>query len=661
MRTAVVSHAVYDRLLRTGSDLLGMRVQVGLVTATIVGVAPPRFIGTDITKRPALFLPLESVAEVIPNGASRLASPGAKSTSIAWLEVWTGTDASKPKVEAHLNSDPRYSKIARRIALEPFDSATVPGAIAERLTTLSKLLGVVFFLLLVAGVVTTVTHVTNTTVERHQALAVMTALGARPWQVRSEALALGTTICLGATLMASVIAKASLHQLDRIAASGAGILPAGADFYSASVLGPVLSLGALITVVTGIAAIRTARVDEAGVSTILRQDRSKSPHRLKGQGVVVASGIALMIVLSSATLGLVDLTWKSTRIDVGFEPDGLVSTLLDFSATAMTPRDIGTATSSVLDVLHRGSRTAFVTAGAGGVNQQTPLTLDSIRFNPTGNVSFLAVNPTYFEGMKIRPLRGRLPYPLADNVNWENQVVVSESFARMLPGSDPIGKRLSTLSGFGGVVIGVIKDVTLDLTRPTSPMMFVALSNPLATLSVRRRLYYRVDDIARGIEATVSAVASVNRRILPVSSETVHSQLRRQIALPMFSVQLLLALSAGTVFLTVVAIYVLTSAVIHSRRFEFAMRIVLGAAPRALVAVTLRSTFTPVAVGIALGTAMSLVGLRWLEILGATAALQTTRALAAAIILCMVCSAIATVGPLIRLRYLQPSETLRQW
>jgi putative ABC transport system permease protein len=202
--------------------------------------------------------------------------------------------------------------------------------------------------------------------------------------------------------------------------------------------------------------------------------------------------------------------------------------------------------------------------------------------------------------------------------------LVNETLARRFwPGASPIGRRMrpAGLTSPWFTVVGVVADVRqAGLQAPPGGEFYVAyrqahllfdswvprsMNVVAATDGDPAALARSIREILRGLEpaAALSGVASMDE----IVADT--------IAQPRLLGTVLSAFAAIAVLLAAVGVYSLSAAAAAARTAEFGVRVALGATPRAVVSLVLRSGLHPVAAGMLAGALGSLSAARYLSTL----------------------------------------------
>ncbi|MGA7461158.1 MAG: ABC transporter permease [Candidatus Korobacteraceae bacterium] len=219
-----------------------------------------------------------------------------------------------------------------------------------------------------------------------------------------------------------------------------------------------------------------------------------------------------------------------------------------------------------------------------------------------------AVDPSYFDVMKIPLLRGRLLNE-RDRAGAPVAVLLSDSYAkRMFAGRDPIGQRVRIGPDYGhpdkpwATVVGVVGDVK---------QLSLGLSDAEAFYTTPTQWYW-VDDVqslvvrTRGDAAVMApairrAIWSVDKdqpvvRVATMENLVAASEAQRHFALVLFEAFALVGL-----ILAATGIYGVLSGNVAERTREIGVRAALGASPANILRLILRQGMTLTGLGVAIG------------------------------------------------------------
>jgi predicted permease len=611
----VLSHRVWRDAFRSDPEILGSVVILNGDQRLVTGVAAPGFefpAGTGAWTRIRID-PGDQASDVVTNmdGYARL-RPGATGAQLqAELAVLAG------------NLGPWPDGHALRFVSIPLLQDVV-GAFGATILLLSAAAAV---LLLVACLNVANLLLTRGTV-RAREIAVRGALGAGRWRVVRQLLAetavlcvvggtLGLALAAAAVRLAGTIGFAGLPRLDGLAIDGRVLL-----FTAGCTLATVL--------VVGVApALRRTGGNLAGLMSEGGRSATGGPRRSRLFGALVVAEVALAVTLVIGAGLLVRSYVRVASIDLGFNPDRLVTVSLNVTGR------IGDAGADYLPVARfyqelmgriramPGVAAVAATSHAPlepGLVSGAPFLLPGETFDPQAvrQTQTLQVSPDYLEVMGIRPVAGRLLRP-ADRRDALGVVLVNEAFVRAVyTGRDGVGERLvfpgAALWSRGGMafhlgvmataafeIVGVIPDIrqsrVLDEPQPT-------VYFPHEQWTVRRMaLVVRAegDDpraLIPGIRAELAAMDPTIPPGFEVYGEIVSAATARQ----RLGTALLAAFGLASLVLAAVGIYGLLSYSVSQRTAEIAVRLALGArsgeVPGMIVAWALRLALAGIVLGL---------------------------------------------------------------
>ncbi|MGE5433905.1 MAG: ABC transporter permease, partial [Candidatus Doudnabacteria bacterium] len=219
-------------------------------------------------------------------------------------------------------------------------------------------------------------------------------------------------------------------------------------------------------------------------------------------------------------------------------------------------------------------------------------------------VQWFDVGPHYFETLGVRLLRGR-GFSKSDAAGAPHVGIINQSLARrFFPGENPIGRQV-TVNDHPSEIVGVVADVRpLQPDRPTPPQIYWPIQQ---YPRLGATLLLRVTPGATNVEKTVrDRIAAVNPRVQLSALTSIDERLEKQLVRPRFNVLLIAGFALIAVLLAVVGVYGVIAHGVASRSRELAVRVALGATPRALVASVVGQGLRLAAIGIAAGCAGAL-------------------------------------------------------
>lgn len=211
------------------------------------------------------------------------------------------------------------------------------------------------------------------------------------------------------------------------------------------------------------------------------------------------------------------------------------------------------------------------------------------------------ITPEYFETLRI-PLRAGRLFAKPGDAGY----IINETLARTyFPNQDPIGKQILKNvvadTPQAVTIIGVVADVRdlgLDvIPRPT--LYELGISN---TMTVLVRTSRNPQDAIPALRETIRGLnPNEPIRVLAPLDTIVEASLARR----RFALDLLAVFAALAAALTVIGIYGVISYSLSHRAGEFAIRIALGAAPRQVIHLIVKSFAIPTIAGLVLGAAVA--------------------------------------------------------
>jgi predicted permease len=457
---------------------------------------------------------------------------------------------------------------------------------------------------------------------RRSEVAVRKALGAAPVRLVRQHLTEGTVLWLLGGAAGLVLVRTLLGLVD-----GGVLLGLGGETGPVPLDWRVVTFAVALSLVVGLvfSLLPAVRAVSVQPSETLKQDSASTTSRhLRVGSALSAFQLATSLTLVVGALLLVASLRQLSRVELGFNPEGLY-------AFSVRPGTIGYSPAQATLYREEFARRLALIPGvervatavrAPFVESTMTTRLREQRSEPVVEPNAIEViSPGVFEALGVPLVRGRVfsAEDLAVNGGMSRPVVVvSELLARQLFGeADPIGRRIEyrTMGRTGKAyeVIGVVGDVRMNsLTDAVEPMVFepAGLSGPVrpdTTFLIRTN--GRVD-----IAAHAQTIGASLNNALPVGAvESMGEAVARTRAEWDVLARLMLALAIIAGALAAVGLYGVVSFGVASRRREFGIRLALGASPARVAALVFRRTGLITAVGLALGCAGAVSLVRFLE------------------------------------------------
>jgi putative ABC transport system permease protein len=387
----------------------------------------------------------------------------------------------------------------------------------------------------------------------------------------------------------------------------------------------VLMFGFAASVIVGLAvglipALRSAHgIRAATVGDEARGVAGAAPSRWRLRRMLIASEVAVAIILTLGAGLMVKSFLRILSVDPGYRTDGILTASVTLPAASYPDGERTAAFFATLTERLR-SQPGIVAAGAvAGL----PLT------NPRGDLNFQiegretgpgqrsrradwqVVTPGYFDAIGMLILQGR-GIETADRVGSPGVVVLNESAARLhWPSGNALGARMR-LGGNAGpgwvTVVGIVNDVRHGTLRDTpQPEMYLAHSQfrfwgtgtvPLRGLTI----VARTESDPALFSATMRREVAALDPALPVDAVRTMGAVRSaSVSAHRFVSTLLSIFAALALVVTLVGVYGVMAYSVAQRRREIGVRVALGATPATVLALVLRQGLVPTAIGIAIG------------------------------------------------------------
>jgi predicted permease len=335
-------------------------------------------------------------------------------------------------------------------------------------------------------------------------------------------------------------------------------------------------------------------------------------ERFSLQRFMVVAQISVSLVLLVGALLFVRSFYNLMTFDPGMREAGVTLAFLAFPQSNVPPegraefkRELLSEVRSVPGILSAGTTTNAPLVGGSWTSH--------IRIGSAeGDSKFTWTSPGYFETMGIPILQGR-GFTERDTASSTHVSVVNPTFVRrFLNGANPIGQTLRTSPepGYPSTVyqiVGIIPDTKYEgLRGETPPMAFAPASQYPAdgawtAMMIRSNLPQPVlaDSLKRRIAEKYPKVVF---RCNAFDAE-IQNGLARERLMAMLSgfFGLLAAL------LAMVGLYGVISYIVARRRNEIGIRLALGAARGQVVRMVMRDAVLLIAVGLSIGTVLSLI------------------------------------------------------
>ncbi|MGE5834132.1 MAG: ADOP family duplicated permease [Acidobacteriota bacterium] len=665
---AVISHRFWRSRLDSAADVAGRLLEINGVIYTIVGVAPPGFLGDAVGMPTDVWIPMSMQSQLMPERPGLLENPSAP-----WIRI---VARLRPGVTL-AQTRQRVSEIAYQTEKETQPDLTredfsPPGVLpASRGDSplkaifrdpLQVMLIIVGLLLLIACA-NIVNLLLARSATRQREIAVRVSLGAGRPRIVRQLLTENFLLASVAGAVAVVIGLWGAQILERMLSSGEVQLQLDIRLNS-RLFWFTMALGTLTALVVGLApAWRSSVVTPSpglkGMTTSARRAAGIS-------SALIVVQVALVLVLLVGAGLFVQTLRNLKEQDLGFERSvWLIRT---------APSEIGRRGPAIADeyraiqdrlktlpgVVAVGISTSGLMARTGGAR----LTIRGYmpQAGETMLVDYNLVGTDYFAAVGMKVLAGRV-FSESDNEFAPGVAIVNETLARRYFGRpDVIGKTFSTGrdgSGTSISIVGVVKDAKYALRDDGVSMFFLPARQDLTRLR-RMDIAVRVGMHSPSLGTQIrDAIHALDAALPILSVEPVEQTIDRTLLQERLTAWLSTCVGLVVVLLASIGLYGVLSHAVTQRTNEIGVRLALGATAANVSTMVIRWILMPVLLGVALGIPAALIGGRGLA--DSLYAIQPSNVptLAGASVLLLVVTTAASFFPARRASRVDPMVALR--
>ena len=629
---AVMGYGAWRNQYGSDPSILGSKLLINELPVTIVGIAPPGFIGARLAQNPPeLWMPLSQQPAFEGNGRKSLLY----SSGDAWLYVigrlspgqnpaavqsrLTGEIQQWLRSQRELGQDDLAKLNHQHIELthagngiSPFRSNSVRG-----LLLLSS--AAVLVLLIACANLANLLLVRAAT-RRHQT-ALCLSLGASRARLMRAIFTESILLSLMGAALGIAVAFGVSKGVLLIVFRGAALVPV-----SATPSLPVLAFTFLLSLLTCVAfslvpAWIGTQADPA--NGLQGANRSRGSHNSRSQMVLVAIQAAVSLVLL-AVAGLVsESLMHLEKADFGFRPQGQIIASINFKASGYTPDRLPALYQQIQDRLTQipGVVSASLSLNAPQkfccVNLNIAIAGRSDKWIADVDTIMGRVTPRYFETIGTSIVRGRT-FSNSDTQASPHVAVVDEAFVHSFFGDvDPIGQHFGlALEGHSSdyEIVGVAKNAKYrNPANPQNPMFFLPFSQMTA---YGPSGYQRLESgtlYAQVIEVRVAGapaayqdtlrkvLAEIDPKLALIHVDTYTDQVALQFNQERLIARLTSLFGALALVLASIGLYGVTAYNVARRTGEIGIRMALGADRANVIRMVLKSAMAQTAVGLCVG------------------------------------------------------------
>jgi putative ABC transport system permease protein len=602
----VLSHELWQRRFGGDPQLIGQSLTLNGDSFTVVGVMPADF---RFFTKTDLWVPLAFTAqdEIDPAGYLELIARGKPGVSLetvrAELDTISRQFSNQPDSAAHASASPPQELLTKGLG-QP----------------LLLLVIAVGFVLLIACANLANLLLARGNVRRRE-LAIRAAMGASRLRVARQLLA-------ESVMLAFVGGAAGLFLANfgiKFIASGLPEYLAEANSHvamlriDATALGFTVALSVLTSILFGLApALQLSKVN---LNEALKEGGRAAGSRSKLRSMFVVSEVALAMLLLVGGGLIVKSFWRLTQVNLGFEPEGVLTARIDpsgdrykeFAQVTAFYQQLLERVSAIPGVTEAGLINSLTASFTYSIDEHPPLPPDQERYAQINQV-----NADYFKAMRI-PLREGRFFNDRDVKGAQPVVIIDEALAQHdFPGEDPIGKHITckvsrAAPNMSYQIIGIVggaKYWTLS-HEPFPHMYYSYLQDNWWSMSLRvRTLSGDPMKVAAPIRAELAAIDQNQ----PIHSfKPLEATVSGLVAAQRFTTLLMAGFAALSALLAAIGVYGVMAYTVTQRTREIGLRMALGAQASDVLKAMMKHGIKLIVAGITLGLGASFALTRFIR------------------------------------------------
>jgi putative ABC transport system permease protein len=609
--SALITHGLWQRRFGGAVDAIGTSMILNGEAFTIVGVLRPDFV--------SIVREVEIVVPYSPAGDARRGN-----RAQGFLRV---IGRLKPRVTLPQAADD-LSAIGRRLRDEYPDAHGADAAIRlvslrEELTgrsapMLRMLSAAVALVLLVACANIANLFLVRSTAQRRE-LALRTALGASRARIVGSVLLDAAILGLAGGGLGLLVARA---LVDALVATSPAALPRIAEIaidLPVAAYTLAVALGASLAV--GIApALQASRGDLQ--SAMQQGDRGSSAAGSRLRSALVFAEVALSTVLVMTAVLLTRSFQHVQAVDPGFRPSQVLTIRLSlprarYGGHAAIEQFADQVRQRIVTLPGVRAVAAANVVPMNGYLATTPFFVDGIVAKDAPDAHYRMITPDYFRALGI-PVRGGRPFDASDRDGAAPVAIINETLARQyFHGRNPVGTRMRLDDGLKTPrevqIVGVVGDVKhFGLETEATLEVYVPIGQvpDQTTIWLANNMYWVIladGEPLASARAVQHAIAAVDPGVPASFVRSMDQWLGGTLAPRRFNLQLVAAFSMAALLLAIVGVYAVSAFAVTARTREIGIRTALGASRRRVIGLVLRNGTSAVVVGVAAGTALTLV------------------------------------------------------
>jgi predicted permease len=614
----VLGYDYWQSHFKGDRGVVGRSVQVNKHPYTIVGVAPPRFRGTELYFNPDFWVPMVNMGQVA--GESDLEARGTRGT---WLVGRLKTGVTPAQAVSDLNSIAVYLGKTYPKEDGPASFSLVrPGLLGNMLgrpvrafvTGLMLLAG----LILLAACANLGSLFAARAADRSKEIALRLALGSSRKRILRQLLTEAVLVAMvggAAGLLGGISLLRWLSAWQPLTD-----IPMNIPVYpDAKVYGVSLFLALASGFLFGIVPVR--QVLRADPYQIVKSGSTGAiGQRVTARDFLLVLQIAVCAVLVTSSLVAVRGMVRSLHSNFGFEPRNAVLANTDLVMAGYSRERVPAMQRRMVDTLE-----TIPGVTAVGLVDRLPLsmdwndgavfkdsTVDRTVSNEAAEAGMQNISPGYFHAAGSALLAGRA-FTWHDDKSAPRVAIVNREFARKVLGSETVGAYFKLMDGTRIQVVGVVEDGKYKtITEDPEPAVFMPI---LQSPSSSTWLVVHSNGDPQRLSAAVRHALRNLDEGLPFTVKTWNRQLDSALFASRVAMISLGVLGLLGAMLAATGIFGMASYSVSKRLREFGIRIALGAQRKEVLRAALGRASRLLAIGSAAGLLLGIMATRVLSLI----------------------------------------------
>ena len=609
---AVLNYGTWQTRFGGADDIVGKTLRLNSLVFTVIGIAPPQFIGVNALFGPDLWIPAAMAEQLLPNQMQTAFSDRSKAVFQAVGRFKPGVtrtqaQANMAAIASDLAREYPAANAGRTAAVRPIRDALFASSSGSSTPILfaSAILSVVVGIVLLIACSNVANLLLARSAARQQEMAVRLAMGASRSRLVRQLLTESMLLGILSGALGLFIAYAGLKFLF-------GALPGSANFVTPKLDATVFVFALVISLATGFlfGMIPAFKASSASVAETLKEEArtaGRSRSRITLANALLVGQVAFsFLLLVTAALFLRSIQ-RAYDIDPGFQPTHLaVLTTNPGQAGYGKPR----SKAFYKEVRERVGRIPGVESVSWAANMPlwaravNGLQVEGRQLRSQADTISTIVNTVdrnYFEtaGMAIESGRG---FTDMDQETSTPAAIVNEKLAHdYWPGGDALGKRIQ-LPGEKQMrqIVGIAKTANYSAWgEPPQPCVYVPLEQ---NYSDAMTLYVRSKGDPQQILMPVRReIGAAGPEILVGGTLSGREIIDRGLFQPRLGVALLSVFGLLALGLASIGLYGIMAYSVNQRRREIGLRMALGAAQTSVLGLILKQGMSLVLTGVLIG------------------------------------------------------------